>query len=52
MLRCALSPVVPYAVVRERMSERNPGEITGYAVALPEAVDPGGQPQRPARRDR
>jgi len=21
-----------------------PGEITGYAVALPEAVDPGGQP--------
>ncbi len=31
-------------LVRERMSERNPGQITGYAVALPEAVDPGGQP--------
>jgi len=31
-------------LVRERMSERNPGEITGYAVALPDAVDPGGQP--------
>jgi len=31
-------------LVRERMSERTPGEITGYAVAMPEAVDPGGQP--------
>jgi len=31
-------------LVRERMSERNPGEITGYAVAMPDAVDPGGQP--------
>jgi len=25
-------------------SERNPGELTGYAVALPESVDPGGSP--------
>jgi len=31
-------------LVRERMSERTPGEITGYAVALPDTVDPGGQP--------
>ncbi len=31
-------------LVRERMSERNPGEITGYAVASLESVDPGGQP--------
>jgi Relaxase/Mobilisation nuclease domain len=31
-------------LVRERHSERNPGEITGYAVALPESVDPGGTP--------
>ena len=31
-------------LVRERHSERNPGEITGYAVALPESVDVGGQP--------
>jgi len=31
-------------LVRERHSERNPGEITGYAVALPESSDPGGQP--------
>jgi hypothetical protein len=31
-------------LVRQRHSERNPGEITGYAVALPESVDPGGKP--------
>jgi hypothetical protein len=31
-------------LVRERHSERNPGQITGYAVALAESVDPGGQP--------
>jgi len=31
-------------LVRERMSERTPGQITGYAVALPDAIDPGGQP--------
>jgi len=31
-------------LVRERMSERNPAQVTGYAVALPDAVDPGGQP--------
>jgi Relaxase/Mobilisation nuclease domain len=31
-------------LVRERRSERNPGQITGYAVALPESVDPGGKP--------
>jgi len=31
-------------LVRERMSERNPGQLTGYAVALPEAADPGRQP--------
>ncbi len=31
-------------LVRERHSERNPGQVTGYAVALPESVDVGGQP--------
>ena len=31
-------------LVRERHSERNRGEITGYAVALPDSVDPGGKP--------
>ncbi len=31
-------------LVRERLSARNPGQVTGYAVALPESVDPGGQP--------
>jgi len=31
-------------LVRERMSERNPGEITGYAVALPDRYDTGGKP--------
>ncbi len=31
-------------LVRERYSERNPGQVAGYAVALPESVDPGGQP--------
>jgi hypothetical protein len=31
-------------LVRERMSERNPGEVTGYAVALPDRYDTGGQP--------
>ncbi len=31
-------------LVRERTIERNPGEVTGSAVALPESVDPGGQP--------
>jgi hypothetical protein len=31
-------------LVRERHSERNPEQITGYAVALPESVDPGGKP--------
>jgi len=31
-------------LVRERHSERNPGQITGYAVALAKSVDPGGQP--------
>ena len=31
-------------LVRERLSERTPGEITGYAVALPDSVDRGGQP--------
>lgn len=30
-------------LVRQRMSERNPGEITGYAVALPDRSD-GGRP--------
>ncbi len=29
-------------LVRQRYSERNPGQVTGYAVALPESVDPGG----------
>ena len=31
-------------LVRERMSERNPGEVTGYAVALPDRYDSGGKP--------
>jgi len=31
-------------LVRRRHSERNPGQVTGYAVALPESVDPGGAP--------
>jgi len=31
-------------LVRERMSERNPGEVTGYAVALPDRYDSGGRP--------
>ncbi len=31
-------------LVRERHSERNPGQVTGYAVALPESVDVGGAP--------
>ncbi len=31
-------------LVRQRMSERNPGEITGYAVALPDRYDSGGRP--------
>ena len=31
-------------LVRERMSEQNPGEITGYAVALPDRYDTGGTP--------
>jgi len=31
-------------LVRERLSERNPGQVTGYAVALPDSLDPGGQP--------
>ena len=31
-------------LVRERFSERNPGEITGYAVALPDRYDSGGKP--------
>lgn len=31
-------------LVRERMSERNPGEVTGYAVALPDRYDTGGKP--------
>jgi len=31
-------------LVRERMSERNAGEITGYAVALPDRYDTGGKP--------
>jgi len=30
-------------LVRERMSERNPGEVTGYAVALPDRYDNGGK---------
>ena len=31
-------------LVRERFSERNPGELTGYAVALPDRYDSGGKP--------
>ena len=31
-------------LIRERRSERNPEQITGYAVALPESADPGGKP--------
>jgi len=31
-------------LVRQRYSERNPAQVTGYAVALPESVDPGGAP--------
>src|SRR5450759_5751914 len=31
-------------VFRERHSERNPGEITGYAVASPDSVDSTGKP--------
>jgi hypothetical protein len=31
-------------LVRERFSERNPGEITGYAVALPNRYDGDGKP--------
>jgi len=31
-------------LVRERFSERNPGEITGSAVALPDRYDTGGKP--------
>jgi hypothetical protein len=31
-------------LVRERFSERNPGEITGYAVALPDRYDNDGKP--------
>ncbi len=31
-------------LVRERQSERNPGQVTGYAVALAESVGVGGQP--------
>ncbi len=31
-------------LVRERMSERTAGEITGYAVALPDRYDTGGKP--------
>ncbi len=31
-------------LVRRRHSDRNPGQVTGYAVALPESVDPGGAP--------
>lgn len=30
-------------VVRERLSERTPGEVTGYSVALPGSVDAGGK---------
>jgi hypothetical protein len=30
--------------VRERLSERNPGEVTGYAVALAGSTDAGGKP--------
>ena len=31
-------------LVHKRMSERNPGEVTGYAVALPDRYDTGGKP--------
>ncbi len=31
-------------LIRQRHSERLPGQITGYAVALPESVGPGGKP--------
>jgi len=31
-------------LVRARMSERTPGQITGYAVAMPDVGDAGGQP--------
>ncbi len=31
-------------LVRERMSERNPGEVTGYAVALPDRYGTGTPP--------
>jgi hypothetical protein len=31
-------------LVRQRMSERNPGEVTGYAVALPGRDDEAGDP--------
>lgn len=31
-------------LVRERMSERNPGEVTGYAVALPDRYGTGEPP--------
>jgi len=31
-------------MVRERFSERTPGQITGYSVALPGQSDPGGSP--------
>ena len=31
-------------LVRERHSERTPGELTGYAVASPDSVDPAGKP--------
>jgi hypothetical protein len=31
-------------LVRERFSGRNPGEITGYAVGLPDGVDTAGRP--------
>ena len=31
-------------LVRRRMSDRNPGEITGYAVALPDLYDTGAAP--------
>ncbi len=31
-------------LVRARMSERTPGEVTGYAVALPDRYDNGGKP--------
>lgn len=31
-------------LVRERMSERNPGEVTGYAVALPDRYGTGQTP--------